>query len=282
MPTAGRQRCRRWAAPGRGSSSGRSAPAPPVGHHLGEGVLRHPEQVTQLIGPVTGLEVEQQRAAGVGDVGDVPGAARHPGDQVGVDGADRVAPLVNQRPGVRLVLGQPDELGAGEVGVEPQAGQLGDPVLVALVAHPPADVGGTSVLPHDRAPRGTQRLPVPEQHGLALVGDADAGQVAGRPVPVLEAVAGGLQRGLPDLLGGVLHPAGFREVLPELLVAPCGDQAVRGDHERGHARRTCIDGEDAHGGILTGVLGYGSGQSRGRCVSFRSQHPTPHRQEPVR
>ena len=54
------------------------------------------------------------------------GAAAHPGDEVGVDSSDRhlTGQDAGPRPGV--VLAQPGQLGPGEVGVEPQAGQLGD------------------------------------------------------------------------------------------------------------------------------------------------------------
>ena len=218
----------------------------PVRDQLGERVARDAEQRAQLVGPVATLEVEQQRAARVGDVGDVPGAAGHPGDQVGVDGADRVAAGLDESPGVRLVLGEPDQLGAGEVRVQPQAGQLGHPLLVALVAEPAADRGGTTVLPHDGAARGAERLAVPQQHRLALVRDPDAPEVGGVAVPRREHGAGGLERGLPDLLGCVLHPARLREVLTELLVALGRDPSVAGDHERGDARRTGVDREDRH------------------------------------
>ena len=151
----------------------------PVGHQLGQRVARDAEEPAQLVGPVARLEVEEQRPGRVGDVGDVVGPAGHPGDQVGVDGADRVAAGLDQRPGVRLVLGQPHQLGAGEVRVEPQPGQLAHPVLVAVGAQPVAEVRRTPVLPDDRAARRPERLAVPEQHGLALVGDADRLQRVG-------------------------------------------------------------------------------------------------------
>ena len=88
--------------------------------------------------------------------------------------------------------------------VQPQAGQLGHAVLVALVAQAVADVGGTTVLPHDPAPGRTQGLPVPEQDRLALVGDPDGLQLGG--VVLLQDGAGRLEGGLPDLLGRVLDP----------------------------------------------------------------------------
>ena len=60
-------------------------------------------------------------------------------------------------------------------------------------------------------------MPVPQDRGLALVGNAHGpDHVAGG------GVHGSLRRGqggLPDLLGGVLDPSGAGEVLGELGVA---------------------------------------------------------------
>ena len=56
-----------------------------------------------------------------------------------------------------------------------------------------------TVLPHDRATWGAECLAVPEQHGLALVGDADRSQVL--RVVRREHGSGGLEGRLPDLLG---------------------------------------------------------------------------------
>ena len=107
-----------------------------------------------------------------------------------------------------------------------------------------ADRGRTPVLPDDRSTWRAQRLAVPEQHGLALVGDADGTQL-GR-VDLVERRPRGLQRRLPDLLRGVLDPAGIREVLGELLVAARRDPAVGSDDQGGDAGRAGVDGEDGH------------------------------------
>ncbi len=216
----------------------------PVGDQLRQGVTGYAEERAQLVGPLPGREVHQQRAAGVGDVGDVPGATGHPGDEIGVDGADGVPALLDERPGAGLVLLQPGQLGAREVGVEAEAGQLGDALLVTGVAEALADRGGAAVLPDDGAARGPERLAVPEQHGLALVGDADRSEVL--RVVRLECGSGGLEGRLPDLLGCVLDPAGLREVLGELLVAPGRDPALRRDDQRGDAGGPGVDREHAH------------------------------------
>ncbi len=217
----------------------------PARHQLGQRVPRDAEQGAELVAPVAGGEVEEQGARGVGDVGDVLQAARHPRHEVGVDRADGVAPGLDEGPRVRLVLGEPGELRAREVRVEPEAGELGDALLVAGVAQPRADVGRPAVLPDDRAARGAEGLAVPEDDGLALVGDADAPQLAA--VDLRQRLPRGLERRLPDLLGRVLDPAGPGEVLGELLVAPGDDLAGRRDDDRGDARGAGVDREDGAG-----------------------------------
>ena len=164
---------------------------------------------------------------GVGDVGDVPGAAGHPGDQVGVDRADRVAAVLDQRPRVRLVLGQPDQLGAGEVGVEPQPGQLArpgprGPPRAAACRWPAVRRSCQTIARRGRA----QRLAVPEQHRLALVGDADAGEVvaepshASRPSRVASRVACQISS------GECSTQPGSGKCWAELLVALRGDRPL--------------------------------------------------------
>ena len=89
-------------------------------------------------------------------------------------------PDSTQRPGVRLVLGQPGELGAGEVRVEPQPGQLGDRGPRGRPSRSRSQISAVRRSCQTIARRGdAQGLAVPQHHGLALVGDADAGEVAG-------------------------------------------------------------------------------------------------------
>src|SRR4051812_45526105 len=146
----------------------------------------------------------------------MPSTARQPRDEVGVDGADHDVTVAYAVPDP-IVLREPGELGPGEVGVETQAGQLGDARLVAGLAQPVTDVGGAPVLPDDRAAGGGKGLAVPQHRRLALVRDADGRRWLdigdGERLPARR------QRCLPDLLRLVLDPARLREVLGELLVA---------------------------------------------------------------
>ena len=194
-------------------------------------------------------EVVQEGAAGVAGVGDVRGSAGQPGDHVGVDRPQRERAVADALPHARLVLGEPGELGAGEVRVQAQAGELGDPRLDAVGAQPVADAGGAPVLPDDRRPGRLAGAPVPDDGGLALVGDPDAG---GLRVGAGERLTAGGDGRRPDVLRLVLDPAGAGEELGELAIAAGQDVAVLTDDQRGHPGRTCVDGEDGHGPETSG------------------------------
>ena len=210
---------------------------------LRECCARHLQDVAQLVAPGAFVDVVEQCAAGVARVGRVHFAGRESGDEVGVDGADDDVTAGDRFPYVLIVVGQPGQLRAGEVRIQAQACQLADPWFVSCIAQAVADRRRTTVLPHDRAARRGEGATVPEHRCLALVGDADrdgCGLVA-------QCVAAGRQRRLPDLLRGMLDPAGLREVLRELLVAAARDPAVLSDGQCGDPGRSCVDGEDSHG-----------------------------------
>ena len=106
---------------------------------------RHPEQLPHLLAPSPALDVEQQRARGVGGVGDVIAAAGQPGHQPAVDGPHRRAG------GTLHVLHRPARLRGGEVRVENQARDLADAVFMPGLAQALALGGRAPVLPHDGA-----------------------------------------------------------------------------------------------------------------------------------
>ena len=108
-----------------------------------------------------------------------------------------------------------------------------------------ADRRGAPILPDDRTPGRCQGLSVPQDGGLALVGDADGVhlRVGGRVQGSLRSAL----RGLPDLLGGVLESPWAWEVLGELGIAASQDLGGRGDQHHCDAGGSCIDGEDHPG-----------------------------------
>ncbi len=196
IPEIGRSRPRKWPGFGPGDLA-------VVGHHLGQRLDRHPEQVAHLRRPGPRVDVIEKRAGGVRRVGHVAGAAGQPGHQIAVDRSDG---QVLRRPGLRVVLGQPGQLGAGEVGVEPQAGEFGHTRFVTFLTKTGADVRGPPVLPNNGIAGGVQSGGVPQHGRLALVGQADAPDSGACPG---QSGAAGCQRRAPDVVGRVFDPAGL-------------------------------------------------------------------------
>ena len=89
-----------------------------------------------------------------------------------------------------------------------------------------AEVRRATVLPDDRVVDGSPGLPIPHDRRLALVGDANRGDVARPQVRAAERLRrhGDLRR--PDFVGIVLDPAGLRKDLRELPLADGDDGGV--------------------------------------------------------
>ena len=126
------------------------------------------------------VEVEEQRARGVGGVGDVGRAAGQAVDEPAVDRPQPQRAGVGRAPHRGHVLEQPGQLRAGEGRVEQQAGA--SPQLVARARQPGAGLQPLAALPHQRPVQRAPRVRVPRHEGLGLVGDAQRGRL-GRPPP---------------------------------------------------------------------------------------------------
>ena len=179
--------------------------------------------------PLEGGQVHQHGAAGVGHVRDVltsVGAARQVPDEPGVHGAEGDLAVLGAGPETGHVVEQPGRLGAGEVGGQRQTGLLAEPVLTVRSAELPGQRGGAGVLPDDRVVHGFARGAVPQERGLALVGDAERAELVGAQSGLGERSGDhGLHLG-PDLGGVVLHPPRLGEDLTVLTLVDCDDRAV--------------------------------------------------------
>jgi len=179
----------------------------------------------------------------------VRGTGRESRDEPRVDGREGELAALGPFARPRDRVEQPRRLRPREVLVEHEPGALTHERLMARVAQRLAGVGGAAVLPHDRVVDGTERVALVEQRRLALVGDADAGDVPGRGLGDLQRLRARRERRLPDLLRVVLDPAGLREVLRELAVPAAEDAPRRVDEEPSDPRRARVDGEDASGHV---------------------------------
>src|SRR3546814_5198707 len=114
-----------------------------------------------------------------------------------------------------------------------------------LGPHLLAESGGAALLPDGRLVDGRTGLAVPDRRRLALVGDADGGDLLGARTSVCQGALHHRQGIAPDVLGVVLHPAGLREVLRQLLLRLAEAAAIAGEKNGAAAGGSLVDGENA-------------------------------------
>ena len=214
------------------------------------------ERVARLVGPGGGVEVEEEpprRGGGVGHeraaqpVQD-PGVGRR-GDAVGRD-----------------VLAQPGDLGCGEVRVELEPGDLGEPGVPSVARESLADDGRTPVLPAERGRQRGAGGAVPAEHGLALVGQRDRvddGALRSRE----QRQRAGVDDRAPQLLGILFDAAAVERDRVHGHLAHAKHPTIVADDEGLGRGRPLVEGEDdSHGIAVIGPapIRPGSGRRPGR------------------
>ena len=145
------------------------------------------------------------------------------------------------------VVEQPGDLGGGEIRIEQQPGLGGDLRLRGRRARSArTGVGGAAVLPDDGVVDRLAGRAVPDDRGLALVGDADAGDVAGARAPALRhRLAHGRDRRRPDFLRIVLDPARAPDRSARSSCCATGERRQRRiEHDGARRGRALIDGDE--------------------------------------
>ena len=90
-------------------------------------------------------------------------------------------------------------------------------------------------------------MPIPHQRGLALVGDAYSGNLAGAPFEPRHHLAERGERALPEVLGVMLHPAIGRKMLRELPLRQRQHPPFRIEGEAARTGGALVDGyQDRH------------------------------------
>ena len=123
---------------------------------------------------------------------------------------------------------------------------------MAVALQPIAEVRRAAVLPDDGVVDGTSGLAVPDDRGLALVGDADGGDVPRPQVRAPQRLDGDGDLRRPDLVGIVLDPARLRKDLLELPLPDGDDGAVVIEDDGARAGRALIEGEDVRHARISG------------------------------
>ena len=78
---------------------------------------------------------------------------------------------------------------------------------MAILAKAFAKISGAAILPNDRVVNGLSCVAIPEDRGLALIGNADRGDIAGLGSDLCKCVECDRDLRRNDLLGIVLDPA---------------------------------------------------------------------------
>ena len=135
---------------------------------------RHVEQLQQLGVPARRCGCREQGARGVGGVGRMDLAAGQPPQQEASIVPKASSPVSARARAPGDVVEDPGDLGAGEIGIEQQAGLRRDRASRGRRASARADSRGAAVLPDDGVVDRLAGGAVPDDGRLALVGDADA------------------------------------------------------------------------------------------------------------
>ena len=123
------------------------------------------------------------------------------------------------------MIQQPAHLAARKIGINDQAGFALDHLLMPGPLQILAEVRGAPVLPHDGVTDWFAGAAVPQDRGLALVGDANGRQIARFDPSPGQRRAGDLKLTGPDLARVMLHPPGLGENLLKLLLCGGADGA---------------------------------------------------------
>ena len=236
-----------------GDAADRDAAAEQLGHgvaeiggavlHLRQQRARHAQDRSRSSSHSPRVDVEEQGARGVGGVGGVHLAAGQPPQQKAVDGAEGEFAALGAFARAGDVVEHPGDLGAGEIGVEQQAGLRRDRRLVAFGLQSRADVGGAAVLPDDGAVDGLAGRAVPHHRGLALVGDADGGDVRRVGAGLLQRLAAGRRPSRSRCPRARARPSRRPGNAAETPAARSRRSSVRDEHDGARGGRALVDGQ---------------------------------------
>ena len=144
--------------------------------------------------------------------------------------------------GARDVVQNPPNLQAAEVRGQRQAGQLAEAIWAAFARELRHIVFHPRVLPDDGVVDRDARFAVPDDGGLALIGDAEGRDILGANATLLHGFGHDFVNAPPDFLRIVFHPAGFGINLLVLFLGNGDDPPGRVEDDKSRAGGSLIDG----------------------------------------
>ena len=146
---------------------------------LGEQGSGDIEKLQKLLVPRERVNVEKQRACRVGYVGGVHLTACQTIDKEAIHRAEAKLAALGARAKPLVVIQHPLKLGGGEVRVNGKSRFLADHRFKSLCAQLVAILCRAAALPDDGGANGLARFSIPQDGGLALIGDADGSDILG-------------------------------------------------------------------------------------------------------
>ena len=220
-----------------------------VGHRLREHAHRDSERFAELGVPLQRMYIEEHRAGSVAVIGHMDAPAGQIPDEPCVHRAEEKLAALGALSRAGDVIEDPAQLGAGEIGVDQKAGLFADLLFPAIGAQLLAQRRRPAALPDDRVIHGAARFLFPDDRRLALVGDADSGDVRGGKAARAECLRERFKLRIEDRHRIVLHPAGLRIDLREGVLRERHDLPVHIKNNGAGARRPLVKGDNvlAHG-----------------------------------
>ena len=232
------------------------------GANLGQHRGGDAEQVQQPGIPAHLMDVEEHRAACVGDVGGVDGAVRERPDEPRVDGSEGQLAGLGVLARAGHVVQDPLDLAGREVRIGHQTRLLRDGLRhLGIRRQQIDDVGRATALPHDGVAHRLARLAVPHHGGLALVGDADAVDVGGAQPVLHQKLGERAQLRGQDVARIMLDPARLGEDLREGVLHRIDDAPLAVDQHRTRGGGSLVERYD----IGSGHVSFLSRKAPARC-----------------
>jgi hypothetical protein len=204
------------------------------------------QRLQQVRVPCVAVHVEQHGARGIAHVGGVHLAAGELPQQPAVDRAEGQLAALGLRARAGHVVEQPAQLGAGEVGVDHQAGLLADGVGHALLAQLRAQRLGAAVLPDDGVVHG---WPVLRFHTTVVsrwLVMPIACDVRGLQ-PAFASASRAVASWLPRSPAGRARPSRAADRSAELALRDGDDAAFAVEHDAARTGGALVEGEQVGG-----------------------------------
>ena len=224
-------------------------------HRRREQRAREVERAQQLVVPGSAVDVEDERPRRVRDGRNVSASAAEPPHQPRVDRSAEQLAAFGAGLRARNLVEDPADLRRREVRVDDEPGALAHERLEAVRTELLADGRARPALPDDRRVDRAARRALPDDGRLALVRDADRGDVARIDAGHRERLTSDRHGRGEDLVRVVLDVSRGGIVLCDLAVGASEGRTCLVEHHRARPGRSLIEREDRSHSMLKRRMG---------------------------